>query len=280
MNKHWLWAACAVCCWTGCRSTTPQFDPFAPYGPQRIPPPATGSIGYGSSYAQPPANAFPPPASNPPGGLQPVPSLTPDNNHSPPPPAVSGLPSNGEENWKSAQRVPADSNALYQPAGPAPRAAQPSPLQDGPLTGVRRADHLAWAPPFARPHGGAPAPAPTYSVPLPSYPAPAAAAVAAVPAFGAPSATFHDVRSSYEAPIRPAAVRPASDATSPPASGTGNCQCDAAPPADANARLTPIAQVPTAADFSTGGMPASFPRTAADYSPIDPSRWQTQSMLR
>lgn len=60
------WLALAVSL-VGCNSPRPTFDPFAPYGSRRIPPPATGSIGRPTGYYQSPAV---PSGSN----FQPVPS--------------------------------------------------------------------------------------------------------------------------------------------------------------------------------------------------------------
>ena len=55
----------------GCRAPMPSFNVLAPYGPTRVPPPATGSYGSSGKYNQPPSQ---PPAANgfPQGALSPT----------------------------------------------------------------------------------------------------------------------------------------------------------------------------------------------------------------
>lgn len=45
MTRAWLLWIAVVAALAGCRSPSPTIDPFVPYGPQRVPPPVTGSIG-------------------------------------------------------------------------------------------------------------------------------------------------------------------------------------------------------------------------------------------
>ena len=49
----------------GCRAPMPSFNPFAPYGPSRVPPPPTGSYNATSPYYQRPSQ----PSAAPPAGL-------------------------------------------------------------------------------------------------------------------------------------------------------------------------------------------------------------------
>ncbi len=49
-------------CLAGCHAPTPSFDVLAPYGPQRVPPPSTGSHGTSGTYynrTSPPATSVP-----------------------------------------------------------------------------------------------------------------------------------------------------------------------------------------------------------------------------
>lgn len=47
---------------SGCRAPMPSFNPLAPLGNTRVPPPATGTIGTGQNYYTPPATTTTPPA--------------------------------------------------------------------------------------------------------------------------------------------------------------------------------------------------------------------------
>jgi len=45
MTRAWIVTCFITAALTGCRSPSPTVDPFVPYGPQRVPPPATGTLG-------------------------------------------------------------------------------------------------------------------------------------------------------------------------------------------------------------------------------------------
>lgn len=47
----------AILAMVGCRAPMPTFNPLAPYGPTRIPPPGTGSYGAADTYYQPGSGA-------------------------------------------------------------------------------------------------------------------------------------------------------------------------------------------------------------------------------
>ncbi len=120
----------------GCQSTKSTFDPFAIYGPRRVPPPATGTIGQPHSYDQPPATlpAAPPVSS----------SLPPVNLQQPP----SGLPPR-QTRISSDPNVSSASATHWQPAA-APNSstasAEPSSgRSDGArIAAVREANNLRW----------------------------------------------------------------------------------------------------------------------------------------
>ncbi|TWT32088.1 hypothetical protein [Blastopirellula retiformator] len=63
MNRVYLGLAIVACGLTlGCQKNSSQLNPFAAYGPQRVPPPATGSYGQPATtapYYQPQAGAAP-----------------------------------------------------------------------------------------------------------------------------------------------------------------------------------------------------------------------------
>jgi hypothetical protein len=123
----------------GCQSTKSSFDPFAIYGPRRVPPPATGTIGQPNSYDQPPATlpAAPPVSS----------SLPPVNLQQPP----SGLPPR-QTRTTPAQSVSSASAAQWQPAA-APNSVHAAADQSAVISGgtrvasMRESDNLRWTRP-------------------------------------------------------------------------------------------------------------------------------------
>ena len=162
----------------GCRSNPNVLDPFAPYGNQCIPPPATGSLG-GSGYLQPTA----------PRAVPPVGALAP-----PPVPRTSSLPDN--ENWSTSEEPAPLANPTASNS-PAPRN-RPLPAA------LRPSRNLAWQPPGAA-SGSRTLTSTPSSIQL-------ASAQQAGTSVSIPTQTRPFPEGGYAAydgrPVRPAAVRP------------------------------------------------------------------------
>jgi hypothetical protein len=184
----------ALCLMVGCRAPAPTFDPFAPYGPRRVPPPATGSIGESSGYYQPPAQplpAAPPSGASVPGPMQAIPSLGTTSIDSPRP-----MTEYSEGAWQSAAQgylaAPATEPARVVAAGVVPSVAASGPVA-APVS-----HQLSWTTPTTGSGAVVPARA---QVGLPTAAAPLA--------FSSPG-TFAYVPApvpQYASPLRPSIVR-------------------------------------------------------------------------
>ena len=266
--KSWVIVALVPVLLSGCAGRNPFQQSFTPYGPQCVPPPPTGTIGYGQGYYVPQNYT----ASVPVGGqttrtgqLQPVPAVPVLGSQpaSPTTPRTSAAPPNNQEDWESTKTAIVPSVDLGASRAPVqPQRAMPR--------GVERDNSLAWTPPFGNravsggvvqtsatsPYPTSPYPTSPYNPPQPSY--------NTTPSYVAPiAATTPDYN-----PIRPSIVRPATYGSPIASRSVEDCNCD----------VTSVPSgVPVPQPFPIGEDPyASGPYAGMEpvYSAVENSNWQ------
>lgn len=193
--RRWFALCLIPICLAGCRAPRPTLDSLGAFGNPCVPPPATGTVGYGQGYYQHPV------VGSTARTLQTVPSL----GSAPTQLRTSQVPQ--QETWNSASRPEWNSGAAYAP----PRTVSPASYSAS--TPVLRDPNLEWIPPYAsRPTRVIPA---TVQAPVTISPPPSLPPANLPPTLGSavPATSYGLIPPSnahvqYASPVRPSVVRP------------------------------------------------------------------------